>query len=113
MGVAREPAPVKIVVGLLAADGAALDVAAAAVADALGAIDLRSAAEAWRWSDYYRAEMGVDLLRGFAALAELRRSDELAALKEETNRLEQELSTRALSASAQRAALRTRERRRS
>jgi len=88
MGVAREPPPVKIVLALLAAAPGLLAEACGAIEDALGPIELRSEAEPWRWSQYYAAEMGSDLWRQFVALAALRPSIDLVALKQTTNRIE-------------------------
>lgn len=89
MGAAREPPPVKIVVALLAARRDLLGEAEAALADELGAVELRSDVEAWAWSRYYAAEMGTELWRRFAALQALVPSVGLVDLKEATNRLEE------------------------
>ncbi len=88
MGVAREPAPVKVVVAILAAGEEHLAAACDAIEEGLGAIEMRGAPEPWEWSSYYAAEMGGGLCRQFVALAALADSESLAALKETTNRLE-------------------------
>lgn len=88
MGVAREPAPVKIVIAVLSAAESIPPAVCEAIEEALGAVELRGAAEAWRWSSYYAAEMGSELWRHFLALQHLRRSDDLVALKERSNEIE-------------------------
>jgi hypothetical protein len=88
MGTRSEPSPVQPVVGILAASPALLP----AVHDVLGAevapIELASEPFAWTFSPYYRAEMGEEIWRQFVSLAARIAPDALAALKHDTNALE-------------------------
>ena len=88
MGTPSLPQPVKLLMGLLAADTALFAQTAARLEAAYGRIDLESAAFAWETTDYYRAEMGSHLLRRFVTFEQLVAPEDLIRLKLEANELE-------------------------
>ena len=88
MGTPRLPQPVKLLMGLLAADTALFAQAAARLEAAHGRIDLESAVFPWETTDYYRAEMGDHLLRRFVTFEQLIMPEDLIRLKLEANELE-------------------------
>jgi len=92
MGVVHEPAPVKLLVGLLASREAWLEAAVARLADAFGPVDLTSDLIPFTFTDYYAAQMGEGLLRQFITHERLIPPDDLAGIKVHTNALEAELA---------------------
>jgi hypothetical protein len=88
----KEPQPVKLLVGILAADETALVTARDLVAAGLGQIDLGSDVWPFDQSEYYRRQTGPNILRQFVSLAELVEPGELAAIKHRTNTMEQQLA---------------------
>ncbi len=88
MGTPSLPQPVKLLMGLLAADTALFAQTAARLEAAYGRIDLESAVFPWETTDYYRAEMGSRLLRRFVTFAQLIMPEDLIRLKREANELE-------------------------
>lgn len=88
MGTPTWPAPVKLFVGLLAADGSILEQAAGRLESAFGQVDMLSDVFAWQTTDYYAAEMGEPLVRRFVTFEKLVGPDSLSRLKLETNALE-------------------------
>jgi hypothetical protein len=88
VGDARTPEPVKLIVGILAADTSLLDDARAQVALEFGALDLVSEAARWHESPYYVAEMGTEIWRQFVSVASCIDPGTLAAIKHRSNVLE-------------------------
>ena len=88
MGTPREPPPVKLIAGLLAASPELLEAARAALQDAFGLIDAASSPHPWTVSTYYASEMGDEIWRQFVAFADPLQPGELAGIKERTNALE-------------------------
>jgi hypothetical protein len=88
MGIARQPDPVKLIVGLLARERPLLDEAAERLAGAFGPVEERSAPVPFRHTDYYAAELGAEPWRQFLAFANLIDPGDLAAIKLRTNALE-------------------------
>ena len=86
--------PVKLIVGVLAADEPCLDAARRAVGEQFGRIDLASDVWPFTQTDYYRDEMGEHILRQFVTFDKLIDPGELAAIKHATNRIEQDLAGR-------------------
>ncbi len=91
MGTPQEPKPVKYFVAFLTSDVALLPLVQNDLDAILGAIDGRSKFVAWTASKFYEQEMGSNLQRGFFSFACLRSPAELAALKLETQQVEERL----------------------
>lgn len=87
-----EPMPVKLICGILACDGAALDAARQSLLDTLGAADCVSDIWPFDMTAYYESQAGPEILRQFVAFSELIDPGRLAAIKHTTNRLEQQLA---------------------
>jgi hypothetical protein len=88
MGTAREPKPAKYFVALLSSDNDLLNIAETDLSSILGEIDGRSETMPWSVSTFYEQEMGRGLLRRFVSFANLRAPGDLAALKVQTNQIE-------------------------
>ena len=87
-----EPKPVKLMCGILACDGDALDAARGRLLNALGPADCLSDVWPFDMTAYYAKEAGPAILRQFVAFADLVDPGDLAAIKHTTNRLERELA---------------------
>jgi hypothetical protein len=83
-----ETEPVKLFVGMLSAYPGAFADAEAALAEALGPVDLRSDLFAHEFTEYYRDEMGHPLVRYFISLENLAAPGSLARVKRLTNEIE-------------------------
>ncbi len=94
MAQAHPPAPVKLIVGLLAGRETWLDAGRAALVERFGPTDVESEVMAFDFTDYYRKAMGGDLKRQFVAFERLIGPDELAAIKLATNAMEAALAAR-------------------
>jgi hypothetical protein len=90
----KEPKPVKLIVGILAADGECLQKAVEAVAKEFGPADLVSDVWPFDKTDYYKEQTGENILRQFVSIEKLIDPGELAAIKHKTNAMEQELAER-------------------
>jgi len=90
----KPPEPVKLIVGILAADESCLAAACDAVSADLGKIDLTSDTWPFTHTDYYAEQTGRDILRRFVSFERLTDPGRLAKLKYRTNRLEQRLADR-------------------
>lgn len=88
----KEPKPVKLLVGILAADERCLMMARDGLAAALGALDLTSDVWPFDQTDYYTSQIGSHILRQFVSLEQLIDPGALASLKHRTNALEQQLA---------------------
>jgi hypothetical protein len=88
----KQPKPVKLIVGILAADAESLQKAIEAVTEEFGQADLASDAWPFDKTDYYKEQTGERILRQFVSIEKLIDPGELAAIKHKTNRLEQELA---------------------
>ena len=89
MGTAREPQPVKFIVGLLTAERPLFDLARDALVAAYGPADYESTSLPFDQTAYYDAELGTPIWRRFLAFQRLIAPDELPAVKRHTNELEQ------------------------
>ncbi len=89
MGIAKKPAPAKLVVAMLAPREEWFDRAEAALAERFGPVDYRSASIPFDYTRYYAPELGDTILRRFAAFAPLIDPGTLADVKVWTNALEQ------------------------
>jgi uncharacterized protein DUF4416 len=92
MGTPTLPPPVKLMIGLLSPDTTLLTQAAATLQESYGSVDVESAVFPWDTTNYYREEMGENLLRKFVAFEPLVSPEALVRIKQETNTLEGTLS---------------------
>lgn len=90
MGSARQPEPVKLIVGLLAADRELLNQAAERLSQAFGSVEARSEPVPFSHTDYYAEELGQHPWRQFLTFARLVDPGELASIKTRTNEMERE-----------------------
>lgn len=96
MGATRAVSPVKLLCGLLGDDPDLLRRARQLLAKRFGPVDLESDTWPFHHTDYYREEMGAQLLRCFVSFEKLISPDRLADIKVETNTLEAEIREAAL-----------------
>ncbi|MGB9920721.1 MAG: DUF4416 family protein [Moorellales bacterium] len=94
MGRAREPEPVKLFVGVLAAVPEMLPEVRGRLEEVLGPVDLASPVWDFHYTRYYEAEMGPTLKRQFWGFASLMDPGRLPEIKLLTNRLEEEWAVR-------------------
>ena len=64
----NKPEPVKLIIGILAANKDALDAAQAKIADHFGESDLVSEVWPFTQTTYYQDEMGTSVLRRFVSV---------------------------------------------
>lgn len=88
----NNPKPVKLIIGILAADHQCLEAATGALEKQLGAIDLVSDAWLFDKTDYYKDQTGDKIVRQFVSIKKLIDPGKLAKIKHKTNRLEQKLA---------------------
>jgi hypothetical protein len=90
----KEPNPVKLIIGILAANYHCLHTAADALTDKFGKVDFTS--EVWPFdkTDYYKDQTGPRILRQFVSIKQLIDPGKLAKVKHQTNKLEQKLAAR-------------------
>jgi hypothetical protein len=88
----KEPKPVKLIVGILAADERCLTAAREGLSGLLGALDLTSDIWPFDQTDYYTSQIGPHILRQFVSSEQLIDPGDLAAIKHRTNALEQQLA---------------------
>ncbi len=85
--------PVKLIVGILACDERALEISRGVLLDAYATTDLISEVWPFDMTEYYESEAGPNMVRQFMAFENLIDPGRLAAIKHETNRMEQDLAT--------------------
>jgi len=90
----KNPTPVKLIVGILAANEDCLQAANEAIHRALGKIDLTSDIWPFNQTDYYKDQTGPNILRQFVSIKELIDPGKLAEIKHQTNELEQDLANK-------------------
>jgi hypothetical protein len=88
----KEPRPAKLIVGVLAPDERCLKAATERLVAAFGELDLVSEAWPFDQTHYYADEIGPMILRQFVSMEKLVDPGHLAAIKHQTNRMEQELA---------------------
>lgn len=84
--------PVKLLVGVLASDEASLAASHIPLIEAYGPTDLVSEVYPFDMTAYYEQEAGPNMVRQFLAFENLIDPGRLAAIKHETNHMEQELA---------------------
>ncbi|MBE3143453.1 MAG: DUF4416 family protein [Planctomycetes bacterium] len=88
----HDPKPVKLIIGILAANETALAAAVKAISKSFGTIDLTSDVWPFTQTDYYKDELGPNALRQFVSIEKLVDPGKLAQIKHDTNSLEQQLA---------------------
>lgn len=90
----RNPKPVKLIIGILAANHQCLHAAVEAIDDKFGRIELASDVWPFVQTDYYKDQTGPNILRQFVSIERLIDPAQLSKIKHKTNKLEQKLATR-------------------
>jgi hypothetical protein len=90
----QDPKPVKLIIGILAADHKCLHAAMEATEDKIGKIDLVSDVWPFIQTDYYKDQTGPNILRQFVSIERLIEPGQLAKTKLKTNKLEKRLASR-------------------
>jgi len=88
----KDPEPVKLIIGILAADADCMRAAVEAVTAEFGKADFVSDVWPFSQTDYYKDQAGDHILRGFVSIEKLVDPGELAKIKHQTNKLEQKLA---------------------
>jgi len=88
----NKPEPVKLIIGILAADKDCLTSAVKAITTEFGKSDLISDAFEFYQTDYYKDEAGENILRQFVSFTELIDPGRLASIKHKTNEIEELLA---------------------
>jgi hypothetical protein len=92
MGKTEKVKPVKLIMGIIACSEELSEKAALSLQKLWGKIDLRSPIIKFNFTDYYREEMGKNLLRQWLSFEKLINPEEISAIKIKTNKIEQEIS---------------------
>jgi len=90
----KKPRPVKLIIGILAADQDCLRAAVEVITGEFGKVDLVSDAWPFTQTDYYNKETGENILRQFVSIEKLIDPGKLAKIKHKTNKLEQKLAVK-------------------
>ncbi len=90
----KDPDPVKLIVGVLAANNECLCEAIELLENKLGPVDLPSDVWPFTDTDYYKKQTGAEILRQFISIAELIDPGRLAAIKHITNEIEQKIAAK-------------------
>jgi hypothetical protein len=88
----KDPKPVKLIIGILAADENCLQAAVDTLTSEFGSTDLKSDIWPFTQTDYYKDQIGDNILRQFLTIEKLIDPAELAEIKLKTNNLEQKLA---------------------
>ena len=88
----KDPKPVKLIIGILAADRSCLHTAVEAVIDKFGRTDFTSNVWPFSETDYYKEQTGPRIFRQFVSFERLIDPDELAQIKLKTNKIERKLA---------------------
>lgn len=90
----KTPKQVKLITAILAADDKSLKSAVGEVQEQFGKIDLQSDVWNFTQTDYYKKELGDNILRQFVTIEKLIDPGGLAQIKHKTNDMEQKLASR-------------------
>jgi hypothetical protein len=88
----KDPQPVKLIVGILAANHQCLHTAIDILSDKFGRFDFSSDVWPFDKTDYYNEQIGPRILRKFVSVEKLIEPGNLAKIKLRTNKLEQKLA---------------------
>jgi len=92
MGDVTLPQPVRLICGIIGVDMAVISAAGDRLQEAFGPIDVHSDVLDFRYTDYYREEMGEKLVRQFVSFRRLIDPGELAGIKLRAVEIERALS---------------------
>lgn len=90
----KDPKPVKLIIGILAANHKCLHTAIEAIEAKLDRVDLISEIWPFDQTDYYKEQTGPNILRQFVSTERLIEPGKLSKIKHRTNKLEQKLARR-------------------
>jgi len=90
----KAPKPVKLIIGILAADRQCLHAAIEALIDKFGNADFVSEVWPFEKTDYYKDQTGEYILRQFVSIERLIDPGKLAKIKHRTNKLERKLASK-------------------
>jgi len=90
----KEPKPVKLIIGILAANRQCLHIAVEALTSKFGRTDFVSNVWQFTQTDYYKDQTGEHILRQFVSTEHLIAPALLAKIKHRTNKLEQKLAAK-------------------
>ena len=90
----QNPKPVKLIIGILAADNKCLHTVIETMEDKIGKIELVSDVWPFTQTDYYKEQTGPNILRQFVSIERLIEPGQLAKIKLKTNKLEKKLAAR-------------------
>jgi len=90
----NKPKPVKLIIGILAADQQCLHAAMETIVNEFGRTDFVSDIWPFDKTDYYKDQTGENILRQFASIEKLIDPAKLAKIKHKTNTLEQKLTAK-------------------
>lgn len=102
MGIVTTPQPVKAVIGVLTAEPCLLPTVYAELKQRLGPIDFTSELLPFTSTNYYEAEMGLDIHRQFISFERLVDAGTLAEMKLFTNAVEQNFTIKKSAGDARR-----------
>ncbi|MFA5239291.1 MAG: DUF4416 family protein [Phycisphaerae bacterium] len=88
----QTPKPAKLIIAILAADEMCLKAALEAINTNFGNADFLSDVWPFSQTDYYKDEIGENILRQFVSIEKLIDPGTLAQIKHDTNSLEQQLA---------------------
>jgi hypothetical protein len=88
----QQPQPVKLIVGILAADTRCLDAARAKVVEVFGQSDRVSPVYPFDMTEYYKEQAGPNILRQFVSVEQLINPGQLVGIKYTANQIEKELA---------------------
>jgi len=94
MGETRPPQPATLIVGMLSAFPELFDVAEEILAREFGPVARRSETFDFNFTHYYGSEMGEGIKRKFLAFERMIEPDEIAAIKDRTNHIEQDITSK-------------------
>ena len=92
MGSIREFNPVKLFVGVLVSDPSLISSVEQELNNEYGPVDYRSPLIPFQFTTYYESEMGPNLTRAFFSFEQLIQADQLPAIKQKANTLEESLA---------------------
>jgi len=90
----KEPSPVKLIIGILAAGQNSLQAAIETLTSEFGKADFVSDVWPFTQTDYYQEETGENILRRFVSIEKLINPGKLAKVKHRTNKLEKKLAVK-------------------
>jgi hypothetical protein len=90
----KDPNPVKLIIGILAANQNCLQAAIEAITSEFGKADLISDTWPFTQTNYYNKETGENILRQFVSIEKLIDPGKLSKIKHKTNKLEQKLAAK-------------------